>query len=273
LSLFIQSHGTKTFFKKDIPPLEKVDHLAIERPLEIALRVKNEETPVSLTMRTPGDDKCLALGYLLAEGIVKSKLDIDWENFREGQMEDKVYIPLIKTPKNLKGLERGTVMNSSCGVCGKTSLEGLDSLEVKEKNFKNFFFSHHFLYGLPEKLKERQSVFKKTGGLHGAALVDENGQLLAIKEDVGRHNAVDKLFGLCFLNNIETEGRILLLSGRASYELLQKAARAKISLVAAIGPPSSMAVSLAKKYSMTLVGFLKDNSFNCYEGEKRISYE
>lgn len=263
----------KTFFKKDGLPLEKEDHLAIESPLEIALRIKNEETPVSLTMRTPGDDSCLALGYLLAEGIIKSKLDIDWENFRENKKIDKVYIPLIKTPKNLKGLERGTVMNSSCGVCGKTSLEGLDSLEVKEKISKEFSFSHNLLYGLPEKLKESQSVFKKTGGLHGAALIDENGQLLVIKEDVGRHNAVDKLFGFCFLNNIETEGRILLLSGRASYELIQKAARAKNSLVASIGAPSSMAVALAKKYNMTLVGFLKDNSFNCYEGEKRISYE
>ncbi|MEE2744796.1 MAG: formate dehydrogenase accessory sulfurtransferase FdhD [Bdellovibrionota bacterium] len=271
MSLSVKAQETITFYRGSFSPCDKQDYLAVEAPLEISLKTTSEEKSISLTMRTPGDDKELALGYLFAEGILKSKDEIYWNNWIVEK--ERIFVPFKKMPENLSSLERGTVMSSSCGVCGKSSLEGLDSLKIEKRKAKESIFSHDLLYELPSKLKKIQSCFKKTGGLHGAALVDHEGRLLVLKEDVGRHNAVDKLFGHCFMEEVETEGMILLLSGRASYELLQKAARSKISLVAAIGAPSSMAVSLAREHDITLVGFLKENSFNCYEGEKRISYE
>ena len=257
----------------------ETDTLAVEEPLEIRFGftengVKTHKA-VSITMRTPGNDFGLAAGFLFTEGIVESKNQIVNIKYcgKFPNNRNTVRVDLSgETRVDFKKLERNFYTTSSCGVCGKTSLEAL-TIAGAEKIVKENFprVSVEMIHALPEKLREKQAVFEKTGGLHAAALFDFSGNLLDLKEDVGRHNAVDKLIGKQFLeNSLPLADKILFLSGRASFELLQKAVMAQIPIVAAVGAPSSLAVEAAKNFNVSLLGFVRDGRFNIYAGNERI---
>ena len=278
----IDTQKTVTYCKGKRDIIRKEDFLAIEEPLEMTVSYKGKKKSISLTMRTPGHDQELAVGYLLAEGMINSYDDIDWSQkgvVFEGGKSSHICVHLTKEPLDLDVLERSSYMSSSCGVCGKASIESLDILQkikcekIGEGERVNDFLPSNFFFSLPSVLRKNQDIFKKTGGLHGAMLVDFNGNMVTLREDVGRHNAVDKLFGHCLLKGINPKLGVLLLSGRISFELIQKASKSGVRYVAGIGAPSSYAVSLARKNDMTLIGFLKEESFNCYTGNERILYE
>lgn len=256
----------------------ETDRLAAEEPLEIRLGfIENgaaKHRAVSITMRTPGDDFELAAGFLFTEGILKSARQI--ESIKHcGKFPDNrntVRIDLTcETRIDFKRLERNFYTTSSCGVCGKTSLAALatGAEKIGDKNFPAV--SAETIRRLPEKLRVAQDVFDSTGGLHAAALFDADGNLIDAREDVGRHNAVDKLIGARFLqNDLPLSGKILFLSGRASFELVQKAVMAAVPIVCAVGAPSSLAVEAAREFDATLCGFVRDNRFNVYSGGERI---
>lgn len=257
------------------------DLLAVEEPLEIRLGFyengKLKHQAVSITMRTPANDFALAAGFLFTEGIFQSKSQIaaikHCGKFPAAQNTIRVdLLPDIKV--NLKKLERNFYTTSSCGVCGKSSLQALatGAKRIEREDFPKI--SAETIHHLPEKLRARQAVFEKTGGLHAAALFAADGNLIDVKEDVGRHNAVDKLIGAQFLaDNLPLDDKILFLSGRASFELVQKAVMAQIPIVCAVGAPSSLAVEAAKNFNITLLGFVRDNRFNIYSGDERITVQ
>lgn len=254
------------------------DTLAVEEPLEIRLGINEKgeihHQAISITMRTPGSDFQLAAGFLFTEGILKSKNQIaaikHCGKFPAPQNTVRVDLQ-PKTEVNFKKLERHFYTTSSCGVCGKSSLEALatGASPISRKDFPQI--SSEIIHLLPEKLRAAQIIFDQTGGLHAAALFDSNGYLMDVREDVGRHNAVDKLIGERFLQG-ETplDDKILFLSGRASFELVQKAVMAQIPIIAAVGAPSSLAVEAAREFNVTLLGFVRDNRFNVYTGIERI---
>lgn len=250
-----------------------VDFLACEEPLEIRLIHGNEKSrvknSVSVTMRTPGNDAELAIGFLFTEGIIRSKNELKGYENTTGNI---VEISLAENVHpGLQKLDRNFYTTSSCGVCGKASLDAIKTIEAPSAEKGKITVSPEVLYSLPALLRKTQQVFEQTGGLHAAAVFDTLGNLVLVREDVGRHNALDKLIGNCFLNDrLPLSGHILLLSGRASFELIQKAVMAGIRIVVAVGAPSSLAVELAKEFDMTLAGFLRDNRFNIYCGKKRI---
>ena len=236
------------------------DLLAVEEPLQI--RVNGGD--LSITMRTPGHDHELAAGFLFTEGILKDRADVlaieDGENSVNLTVAEGVEI----------GAARNFYTSSSCGVCGKASIESLHAAGCRM--LPRCQVARMVIHGLPEKLRAAQSVFDHTGGLHGAALFDLAGNLQMVREDVGRHNAVDKLVGAAFLDGrLPLGDRILMLSGRASFELVQKAAMAGIPVVAAVGAPSSLAVETARRFGMTLAGFVRDGRFNIYSGVGRLT--
>lgn len=258
--------------------VQATDILAVEEPLEIRLgfykKGKFTHRAVSITMRTPNDDFELAIGFLFTEGIIKSRQDVEKIKFCGvgKNKENTVRVDLNDETKiDFKKLERHFYTTSSCGVCGKTSIAALDS-GVCVKLAKNSpQISTEIIHNLPEILRESQSVFDKTGGLHAAALFDVSGNLEIVREDVGRHNAVDKVIGAKFLENaLPLENKILFVSGRASFELVQKTLAAKIPILAAVGAPSSLAVELAENFGMTLLGFIRDKRFNIYSNQQRI---
>jgi FdhD protein len=241
-----------------IAPAE--DLLAVEEPLQI--RVNGRD--LSITMRTPGHDLELAAGFLFTEGILKTRDDLI---AMEGH-ENSVSLTLAD------GVDSGTARNfyttSSCGVCGKASIESLRASGCSM--LPHGRVEREVIHTLPEKLRAAQSVFDHTGGLHGAALFDSSGVLELVREDVGRHNAVDKLIGASFLDGrVPLSDRILMLSGRASFELVQKAVMAGIPVVAAVGAPSSLAVETARRFGMTLAGFVRNGRFNVYSGVSRFA--
>ncbi len=259
---------------------DEVDTLAIEEPLEIRLGFvengKSVHKAISITMRTPGNDFELAAGFLFTEGILDANNQITsikhCGKFPNNQ--NTVRIDLSENTKiNFKKLERNFYTTSSCGVCGKSSLEalfvsGAKAIEQKECSQ----ISALTIHDLPRKLLEKQDVFGETGGLHAAALFDFSGNLESLREDVGRHNAVDKLIGAEFSNdNLPISDKILFLSGRASFELVQKAVMAQIPVICSVGAPSSLAVEAAREFNVTLLGFVRDNRFNIYTGEERVS--
>ncbi len=263
---------------QSIDNIHETDLLAVEEPLEIRLGFsengKYSHRAVSITMRTPNHDFELAVGFLFTEGIIKSRQDVENVKFcgiGKGK-ENTVRVDLrAETKIDFKKLERHFYTTSSCGVCGKTSIAALDSgvCAIVESEFPQI--SAEVIHQLPQILRESQSLFEKTGGLHAAALFDTSGNLEIVREDVGRHNAVDKLIGAKFLENRQMlDNKILFVSGRASFELVQKALMAKIPLMAAVGAPSSLAVELAEKFGMTLLGFVRDQRFNIYCGRERI---
>ena len=258
------------------------DAVACEEPLEIRLSFvengKAAHKSVSITMRTPGDDLELAAGFLFTEGIVKSAEQISRIKHCGTKAKINFYDNTVRVDLragveiDFKKLERHFYTSSSCGVCGKTSIEALQTGVCSLKNTSSAIFSSDIIHRLPEILRARQNVFEKTGGLHAAALFSQKGELEILREDVGRHNAVDKLIGAKFLRGETPVGdKLLLVSGRASFELVQKALMAGIPILAAIGAPSSLAVELANEYEMTLLGFVRDNRFNIYSGAERIA--
>ena len=257
----------------------EIDALAVEEPLEIRLGFiendKKTHKAISITMRTPGNDFALAGGFLFTEGILENKSQINsikhCGKFPNNQ--NTVRIDLNENIEiDFKRLERNFYTTSSCGVCGKTSLEALfvsGAKKIIQKDLPKI--PAEIIHDLPRKLKENQTVFGETGGLHAAALFDLSGNLQSLCEDVGRHNAVDKLVGAEFLDdNLPLSDKILFLSGRASFELVQKAVMAQIPVICAVGAPSSLAVEAAKEFNVALLGFVRDNRFNNYTGEKRI---
>ncbi len=245
---------------------------------------------ISVTMRTPGHDFDLAAGFLMTEGVVRDVNDIDhifytshkiMQDIEEGRRtlttlpyrpeKNIVRVELSTSATvSLANLERNFYMTSSCGICGKASLLALQTV-CPPRRRNNFSISAEVLYLLPARLREVQSVFKQTGGLHAAGLFNADGELLSLREDVGRHNAVDKVLGAEFLaDRIRLRESLLLLSGRASLELLQKAVMGGVAMVASVGAPSSVALQVAKNFDITLVGFLRDSHFNIYHGAGRV---
>ena len=256
------------------------DALAVEEPLEIRIGFiengKAVHKSVSITMRTPGDDFELAAGFLFTEGIVKSADQINQirhcgVSAKDG-LRNTVRVDLRPDVQvDFKKLERHFYTSSSCGVCGKTSIEALQTGVCRLPESASPIFAPGTIHRLPEILLDRQNVFNHTGGLHAAALFSTAGEIEILREDVGRHNAVDKLIGAQFLaGKTPVSDKLLLVSGRASFELVQKALMAGIPILAAVGAPSSLAVKLAREYGMTLLGFVRDNRFNIYTGAERI---
>jgi FdhD protein len=240
------------------------DVVAVEEPLEIRLDGRN----VAVTMRTPGSDEELAAGFLFGEGIVQDRREIAGIERVQNNIVDLAVAP--GTQVDLSRSERNFYMTSSCGVCGKASIQMLESACVVLPQ-NGFRVSARMIHDLPRRLREAQPVFGRTGGLHAAALFDSAGELRSLREDVGRHNAVDKLIGAEFLGGrLPLDERILLVSGRASFELVQKAVRAGIPIMAAVGAPSSLAVQTALRFGMTLLGFVRDGRFNIYSAADRI---
>jgi FdhD protein len=244
------------------------DRLAVEEPLEIRLDTK----PVSVTMRTPGFDTELAAGYLYTEGIVKSAAQIarivPYPRNPDGNVIDVFLASGVEA--DLRRLARSSVSTSSCGLCGKTSI---DSIRLARPPLrKRFVVARDALLELPERMRQSQPAFDSTGGLHAAALFDTAGNLKVLREDIGRHNAVDKVIGHALLErwpDIETS--LLVVSGRASFEILQKALVAGIAFICAVSAPSNLAAELARKSGQTLVGFLRPGRFNVYSGRRRIA--
>lgn len=256
------------------------DALAIEEPLEIRLESGPTEERatqnISVTMRTPGNDAELALGFLFTEGIIQNLSDINgiahtFTTCAENK-ENVIQVSLNEhaTP-NLRNTERNFYTTSSCGVCGKGSIDAIRTVNAYIRQDDTTLIDANILHQLPQKLSKHQQVFADTGGLHASALFTPSGELLLLREDVGRHNALDKLIGAALNNNwLPLTNYILLLSGRASFELIQKAAMAGITAVAAVGAPSSLAVQLAEEFNITLIGFLRNNRFNIYTAAHRI---
>lgn len=246
------------------------DVLAVEEPLEIRLGFPDgTHKAISITMRTPGDDGELAAGFLFTEGIISSPDQI--EQIRHcGDGTNTIRVDLHDClDLDLKRLDRNFYTTSSCGVCGKASIEALATgVKRTESDTK---VTPDVIHSLPHRLREAQSVFDTTGGLHASALFEADGGLDIVREDVGRHNALDKVIGAKFLaSETPLSNNILLVSGRASFELVQKALMAGIPILAAVGAPSSLAVELAREYGMTLIGFVRDDRFNIYCGMERV---
>ena len=269
-------------FGADAGRSEALDSVAVEEPLEIRLghwadgRLTHHA--ISITMRTPGDDFELAAGFLYTEGIVQAR-----EQMREIRHCGRPTAPTNTVrvdlapgiAVDLARLQRNFYTTSSCGVCGKSSLEALATGARKIDSAAAVLVPRAVIDTLPVRLRERQRTFDQTGGLHAAALFTPAGTLLALREDVGRHNAVDKLVGSRLLSgeitSDETAGTILFLSGRVSFELLQKAVMARVPVVCAVGAPSSLAIAAAREFGVTLLGFVRDGRFNVYAGGERVS--
>ena len=245
------------------------DPVSVEEPLEVQIVTGADRSvsPVSVTMRTPGNDEELAVGFLVTEGIIGKIEDVlDVKSVSGNVVQVSLAPDLIV---NLQSLSRNSYTTSSCGVCGKASI---DAIRVESKKVRgNLRIGLGIINELPERLLKSQPNFQSTGGLHASALFDKNGVLKLLREDVGRHNALDKVIGCRFLqNDFPIDESILLVSGRASFELIQKAVVAGIQIVAAIGAPSSLAVELAQEKGVSLVGFLKKDRFNVYSHKYRI---
>jgi FdhD protein len=255
------------------------DLMAVEEPLEIRLRWWADdslvERSIAVTMRTPGSDFELATGFLFGEGIITSKQDFFEVGYCLDEDEQQTFnvVSVTLMPGvafELSSLERHFYTTSSCGVCGKASLEALD-IRGCDILLPQFAVTSALIRSLPNTLREQQTVFDQTGGLHAAGLFDLHGNLVLLREDVGRHNALDKVIGSELMAGRNAlDDRVLLLSGRASFELLQKALMAQIQVVAAVGAPSSLALELAQTFGITLLGFVRDDGFNVYTHPERV---
>ncbi len=251
------------------------DSVATEEPLEIQLSYAKQgglrvNKSISVTMRTPGSDAELAAGFLFTEGIVSDRGQIEDISAAAGGNSVRVSLhPWVDV--DLRGLERHFYTTSSCGVCGKASLDAIRAAGRAPLDPDEPMIHAGTVSRMPQTLREAQAVFDRTGGLHGADLFDPAGALLCVREDVGRHNAVDKVLGVQFLAGRTPLSRhILLVSGRASFELMQKAVMAGVPVLAAVGAPSSLAVSVARQFGATLLGFVRDGRVNVYAGAQRL---
>lgn len=269
----IQVQATKiSGLTNDISVDEVLDTVSVEEPLEIRVGVEDNDTvqQVAVTMRTPGNDEDLAVGFLFTEGIISSKDDV--ANVNLDMKCNGVTVQLHEHVElDPSVFSRHSFVASSCGVCGKKTIA---AVRVKRKYaclHDEPIVSAELIKQLPDSLRSQQDNFDHTGGIHASALFDLDGNLLNIKEDVGRHNALDKLLGAELMAaHLPLNDKVLLLSGRASFELVQKAAHAGLAVVAAVGAPSSLAVQLADECDITLLGFVRDERFNIYTGAHRI---
>lgn len=252
------------------------DSIAVEEPLEIQLAsstvTNSAAKSISITMRTPGDDVELAIGFLHTEGIVRLASDIESARL-VGAEANTIRVNLKpQVDFDIGRLQRHFYTTSSCGVCGKASLDALRATGLEPVADDTPAFRRETIVSMPEKLMAQQKLFSETGGLHAAAAFDRNGEIVVLREDVGRHNAVDKVVGWLLLNGkLPATECGLMVSGRASFELMQKALVARIPLLAAVGAPSSLAVDLAREFHMTLIGFLRGPNFNIYAAAQRVT--
>ena len=249
-----------------VPPDPRADLLAVEEPLEI--RVAGQ--PLSVTMRTPGDDLDLTAGFLAAEGIIAAPADLAGITMCAGNVAEVTLAPGVSLP--LHQLRRNFLTSSACGVCGKDSIDAIRLRSRYDVSADPLRITPATLAGLPGRLRAAQRVFASTGGLHAAGVFQADGTLLVIREDMGRHNAVDKVIGWALRGGrLPLAGCVLLVSGRASFELTQKAVMAGLPVLAAVSAPSSLAAELAAESGLTLVGFLRGESMNVYAGAQRVA--
>ena len=264
---------------------ESIDDLiSIEEPLEISLKYKDEDNWItqnlSITMRTPGDDENLVRGFLFNEQIVQDIKDIDSiESYgkKVGQynIQNKILATLNNSQNvNISKIKRDFLTNSSCGVCGKSSLDALEIIKKDKTNSVEPQISKEVIVKSPNVLKNNQSEFSKTGGIHASGLFSSNGQLIDLKEDVGRHNALDKLVGSILIKEkLDPKNQFITCSGRLNFELVQKVLMTNIGIMIGVGAPTSLAIDLANKFDMTLIGFVKRDSFNIYTNDKKVNVD
>ena len=257
------------------------DLISIEEPLEISLKYKKQDKwinqTLSITMRTPGNDEDLVRGFLFNEQIVKSINDIEsieayGNKVGQYKIQNKILATLNNSENiNISKIKRDFLTNSSCGVCGKSSLDALEIIKQTKTNANEPKISKEVIIQSPKVLQESQSEFSKTGGIHASGLFESNGKLIALKEDVGRHNALDKLIG-CVLreNQINPKIQFITCSGRLNFELVQKVLMTNIGILIGVGAPTSLAIDLANKFDITLIGFVKRDSFNIYTNNKKV---
>ncbi|MDA8538091.1 formate dehydrogenase accessory sulfurtransferase FdhD [Candidatus Pelagibacter bacterium] len=257
------------------------DLISIEEPLEISIKFKENNDWIkrilSITMRTPGDDKDLVRGFLFNEQLIKNIKDIDTiESFGDevGQynIQNKILATLNNSKNiNISKIKRDFITNSSCGVCGKSSLDALEIIKQNKTNPDQPKISKEVIIKSPTILRENQSEFSKTGGIHASGLFNNNGDLISVKEDVGRHNALDKLIGYTLFNGqINPLTQFITCSGRLNFELVQKVLMTDIGIMIGVGAPTSLAIDLANKFDITLIGFVKRDSFNIYTNNKKV---
>ncbi|WP_049561412.1 formate dehydrogenase accessory sulfurtransferase FdhD [Nonomuraea sp. SBT364] len=256
---------------RDSAPSRRIDSLAAEEPLEIRL----DGTPLTVTMRTPGDDFDLAAGFLVSEGAVASAGDIATIRYCAGATAEGENTYNVLDVRLAPGVQapapRNFYTTSSCGVCGKASLEAVRTVARWSARDDSVQLGQATVAALPGRLRTAQRVFDRTGGLHAAGLFTADGEALCVREDVGRHNAVDKLLGWALREGrLPLRSTVLMVSGRASFELVQKAVMGGIPVLAAVSAPSSLAVELAAEEGLTLIGFLRGDSMNVYAGERRL---
>ena len=271
----------KTIKYKKNKPTNIQDLISIEEPLEMVVRYKKDnewiDNSISITMRTPKNDEDLIVGLLFCEGIIQKKSEVGKVEFlgeKVGKFDLKNKIrATLNNGENLdiKHLRRNFLTNSSCGVCGKTSMDSLEIICKTKINKDIPKIKNSLINKVPDILRQSQSEFSKTGGIHASSLINNKGEVLAIKEDVGRHNALDKLIGHSHKKKlIDNRSQFIACSGRLNFELVQKALMSNIGLIAGVGAPTSLAIDLAKRFDMTLLGFVKSNSFNIYSNKERV---
>ncbi len=260
------------------------DLISIEEPLEISLKYKEKdnwvEQTLSITMRTPGNDEDLVRGFLFNEQIVKSLNDIDsiesyGDKVGQYKIQNKILATLNNSENvNISKIKRDFLTNSSCGVCGKSSLDALEIIKTTKTNASEPKISKDVIIQSPDILREGQSEFSKTGGIHASGLFNSDGKLITLREDVGRHNALDKLIG-CALekNQFDPKDQFITCSGRLNFELVQKVLMTDIGIMIGVGAPTSLAIDLANKFDITLIGFVKRDSFNIYTNNKKVKVE
>jgi len=257
------------------------DHISVEEPLEMNLRYKKDDKwhmeNLSITMRTPGNDEDLILGFLFNERIIENINEITKVEKQGDKVGDyNIQNKIEATIENIKNIDIGKIKrnfltNSSCGVCGKTSLDAIEIIKNEKLNLSYPKIKKETIMESPNLLTSEQSEFSKTGGIHASSLITDSGKVIATREDVGRHNALDKLIGYSQKNKlIDNHSQFIACSGRLNFELVQKALMSNIGVMAGVGAPTSLAIDTAKRFGMTLVGFVKKNSFNIYSNKERI---
>ena len=261
---------------------EQVDDLvSIEEPLEISLKFKKQNDWItqnlSITMRTPGNDEDLVRGFLFNEQIIKKIEDINsvesyGEKVGQYNIQNKILATLNNSENvNISKIKRDFLTNSSCGVCGKSSLDALEIIKKDKTNSSEPQISEEVVIQSPNTLRDNQSEFSKTGGIHASGLFTSNGDLVELREDVGRHNALDKLVGSVLVNQqLDPKSQFITCSGRLNFELVQKVLMTNIGIMIGVGAPTSLAIDLANKFDMTLIGFVKRDSFNIYTNNKKV---
>ena len=266
---------------KDSSVEEVKDFVSIEEPLEMNLKYKVDSKwiteQLSITMRTPGHDEDLISGFLFNERIIENFSEIEnVEKIGEKVGDFNIQNKIVATINNAKNIDIGKIKknfitNSSCGVCGKTSLETVEVIKKDKLNISFPKIQKKIILKSPELLINEQSEFSKTGGIHASSLINEHGNVIATKEDVGRHNALDKLIGYSHRKKlIDNHSQFIACSGRLNFELIQKGLMSNIGFMAGVGAPTSLAIDLAKRFNMTLIGFVKKNSFNIYTNKERV---